>query len=242
MTKKGIIKMLICIAVLFLSLSMFFQSWFSIKEKTLNENIQSGYESGKNAISILLEKYIGMDLSVLPDVLKENVLVQTILDLSDNASKQLKEKMTYSPHELTRAVKNASDITSIVGDSLEAVPLIGVKLKNDSANLRNSALLLEIWQYAVYVAAGIAFASIIYDRTVGILPYTFLLCGYPWFVLKKIMKDIPIIGSIRLFGLTPFAIMSLFFGISLLLMSIFIRDKKRDAVRRETRRIIQRGY
>lgn len=50
-----------------------------------------------------------------------------------------------------------------------------------------TVLLFEIFEYAIYITVGIAFASVVMDRTIGILPYVLLLCTYPLAVIIKIL-------------------------------------------------------
>ena len=248
MTKKGIVKLVVCMAVFALSLSMFFQSWFHLNKDnwvgSLVNIVDSNNRQDGNFITGVINAFDGHDKEsdnesdeaiewsisrVIKYVINTvyNILIDNINKLVDNI-----DQMLYlSPQKVTQSVKFISYITEIGSDTIDKTPLVGMVVNINPAIIKRTALLFEVFEYAIYITAGIAFASIVMDRTIGILPYVLLLCAYPLVVIKKI----PFVGEV--ISLTPYAILGIGLGIILLILSIAVKDKKRYALRRETKKM-----
>ena len=248
MTKKGIVKLVVCMAVFALSLSMFFQSWFHLNKDnfvgSLVNIVDSNNRQNGNIITGVINAFDGHDKESdnVSDGAPEwsisriiKYVINTVYDiLIDNINKlvdNIDQLLYLSPQKVTQSVKFISYITEIGSDTIDEMPLVGMVVNMNPAIIKRTALLFEVFEYAIYITAGIAFASIVMDRTIGILPYVLLLCAYPLVVIKKI----PFVGKVL--SLTPYAILGIGLGIILLILSIAVRDKKRYALRREAKKM-----
>lgn len=232
MTNKGVTKLIICLAVFALSLSMFFQNWFSLNRPEMMDVASDIFNSGKNILTDILgadEK----DTQITEVSGPVEVIKQLFLNRVDSIISGVENVFYLSPQAITQLSKFFSFVTKGTINTLNKIPITNF----DPTFFQKTAVLFEIWEYAIYIAAGIALASIIIDRTIGILPYVLLLCTYPVVIFGQLQKYIPLFKITDVLALTPYAIVSIAAAISLLILSIAVRDKKRYALRREAKKM-----
>lgn len=236
MTNRGVTKLIICLAVFALSLSMFFQSWFSINGPEWMGVVNDLLNSGKDKVTSLFGT--GEDTSYkTADGGPVGIIKKAVSEWVGNRIDEIGKGFNFSPQKITWSSDFISSVTRIAIDTLNKISFINAVIKLDPSFFQKTAMLFSIWEYAIYIAAGIALASIIIDRTIGILPYVLLLCTYPMVVFWRLQKLVPFIQITRLITLTPYAIVSIATAIILLILSIAVRDKKRYALRREAKKM-----
>ena len=232
MTNKGVTKLIICLAVFALSLSMFFQNWFSLDRPEMMDTASNIFNSGKNIITNIIGAN-EEDARITEVSGPVEVIKQLFLNRVDSIIGGVENVFHLSPQAITQLSKFFSFVTKGTINTLNKIPIINF----DPTFFQKTAVLFEIWEYAIYIAAGIALASIIIDRTIGILPYVLLLCTYPVVIFGQLQKYIPLFKITDVLALTPYAIVSIAAAISLLILSIAVRDKKRYALRREAKKM-----
>jgi hypothetical protein len=243
MSKKGVFKLLVSIAILAICVFLIFQNWVSVRDQEIRESIIEGYSSGKSTVESFLENYFGVDISSQVREIEQSKEAKAGIEEADHALAMAKDRLSFSPQEIAGLVKQVSDIFENMEGTFENIPLIGSKVTSMIEKTRSFALILKIWFFAMLGSSFLALIGIFADRSLLILPYPMVICGYIYYFQQHFFKGLDSFPGVgKLFGFTPVPFLCAALSIVLLLISIFVRDSKRLAARREARKIRRRGF
>ena len=243
MTKKGVCKLLVSAAILVICVFLMFQNWITIRDRKLRKAINEGYSSGKSTIESLLESYFGIDISNEVREVEQSRVAQAGIEKAGQVLSVVTDRLSFNPPEIAEFVKQVSDILDSMEETFSGIPVIGSQVSSMIDRTQSFSLILKIWFYAMLGFSLMALIGIITDRSLCILPYPVVMCGYIYYLQQhffKVLHSFPGVG--KLFGFTPFPFLCAALSIVLFFVSVFVRDSKRLAARKEARRLKRRSF